>query len=63
MQPRLADTAEFRLFHLREEVDHYAKTTGMELRSILMSSADERLISMGNLRNYCEQYTIASSGV
>ena len=37
--PRLADTgAEFGLFHLQREVDHYAKTTGSEPRSILMSS-------------------------
>ena len=34
--PRLADTAELRLFH-PQKADHYAKTTG---RSILMSSAD-----------------------
>ena len=34
--PRLADTAERDYFTLRE-VDHYAKTTGRELRSILTS--------------------------
>ena len=32
-------------------------------RSILMSSADELPISMGNSFHYCEQYTRASSGV
>ena len=32
-------------------------------QSILMSSADELPISMGNSCNYCEQYTRASSGV
>ena len=37
--PRLADTAERDYFTLRE-ADHYAKTTGREPRSILMSSAD-----------------------
>ena len=36
---RLADTAEQDYFTLRE-ADHYAKTTGKEPRSILMSSAD-----------------------
>ena len=36
---RLADTAERDYFTL-EEADHYAKTTGGEPRSILMSSAD-----------------------
>ena len=38
--PRLADTAERGLFHPQREADHYAKTTGKEPRSILMSSAD-----------------------
>ena len=38
--PRLADTAEWDYFTLRGEADHYAKTTGSEPRSILMSSAD-----------------------
>ena len=28
------------LFHPQREADHYAKTTGSEPRSILMSSAD-----------------------
>ena len=38
--PRLADTAERDYFTLRERLHHYAKTTGREPRSILMSSAD-----------------------
>ena len=38
--PRLADTAERDYFTLREEADHYAKTTGRNPESILMSSAD-----------------------
>ena len=39
--PRLADTAERDYFTLRERLaDHYAKTTGRNSRSILMSSAD-----------------------
>ena len=38
--PRLADTAERDYFTLRERLDHYAKTTGRNPRSILMSSAD-----------------------
>ena len=38
--PRLADTADLGLFHPQREADHYAKTTGSEPRSILMSSAD-----------------------
>ena len=37
--PKLADTAEQDYFTLRE-ADHYAKTTGRNFRSILMSSAD-----------------------
>ena len=37
--PRLADTAEQDYFTLRE-ADHYAKTTGRNPESILMSSAD-----------------------
>ncbi|HHU7014319.1 TPA: lysis system o-spanin lipoprotein Rz1 [Escherichia coli] len=36
------------------------KNNCREPRSILMNSADELPISMGN---YCEQYTRASSGV
>ena len=32
--PRLADTAERGLFHPQREADHYAKTTGRNLRSI-----------------------------
>ena len=59
MASRLADTAERDYFTLRE-ADHYAKTTA-ELRSILMSSADRVAHIDGNLRNYCEQYTRASS--
>ena len=38
--PRLADTAERGLFHPQREADHYAKTTGRNPGSILMSSAD-----------------------
>ena len=38
--PRLADTAERDYFTLRERLINYAKTTGREPRSILMSSAD-----------------------
>ena len=38
--PRLADTAERDYFTLREEADHYAKTTWKEPRSILIGSAD-----------------------
>ena len=60
--PRLADTAERDYFTLRE-ADHYAKTTGSEPRSILMSSADRAAHIDGNSCNYCEQYTRASSGV
>ena len=37
--PRLADTAE-RIVHPQREADHYAKTTGRNPGSILMSSAD-----------------------
>ena len=37
--PRLADTAERDYFTLRE-ADHYAKTTGRNPGSVLMSSAD-----------------------
>ena len=44
--PRLADTAEQDYFTL--EADHYAKTTGKNPESILMSSADRVAISMGN---------------
>ena len=36
--PRLADTGWTGLFHPQREADHYAKTTGREPRSILMSS-------------------------
>ena len=39
--PRLADTAERGLFYPQREADHYAKTTGSEPRSILMSSAEQ----------------------
>ena len=38
--PRLADTAERGLLHPQREADHYAKTTGRNLQSILMSSVD-----------------------
>ena len=38
--PRLADTAGTGLFLPQREADHYAKTTGRNSRSILMSSAD-----------------------
>ena len=37
------------------------KNNWKEPRSILMSSADELPISMGNSCNYCEQYTRASA--
>ena len=49
-------------FTLRE-ADHYAKTTGRNPRSILMSSADRVAHIDGQLMQYCEQYTRASSGV
>ena len=39
--PRLADTPLKGLFHPQREADHYAKTTGREPRSILMSSEIE----------------------
>ena len=58
--PRLADTAERDYFTLRE-ADHYAKTTGRN-QSILMSSADRVAHIDGQLMQYCEQYTRASSG-
>ena len=54
---RLADTAEQDYFTLREKADHYAKTTGREPRSILMSSADRVAHIDGQLGYYCEQYT------
>ena len=38
--PRLADNWANGLFHPQREADHYAKTTGREPRSILMSSVD-----------------------
>ena len=49
------------LFHPQREADHYAKTTGREPRSILMS-IDRVAYTMGNSCN-TEQYTRASSGV
>ena len=57
--PRLADTAERSYFTLRERLI-YAKTTGRN-PSILMSSANELPISMGNSCN-CVSNTRASSG-
>ena len=44
------------LFHLRE-ADHLCKNNWKEPRSILMSSADRALISMGNSCNYCIIHT------
>ena len=44
------------------EADHYAKTTGRN-PSILMSSADRVAHIDGQLMQYCEQYTRASSGL
>ena len=38
--PPRSDTAASGLFHPQREADHYAKTTGRNPRSILMSSAD-----------------------
>ena len=32
-------------------------------QAYINEQADRAFISMGNLRNYCEQYTRASSGV
>ena len=62
--PRLADTAEWDYFTLRE-ADHYAKTTGRgnPVKHINELVQIELPISMGNSCNYCEQYTRASSGV
>ena len=57
MQPPDWQTPLNGLFHLRERLDHYAKTTE-EPRSILMSSADRVAHIMGQLMHYCEQYTI-----
>ena len=51
------------LFHPQREADHYAKTTGRNPEVILMSSVDRVAHIDGNLCNYCEQYTRASSGV
>lgn len=48
------------LFPLSERGLSLCKNNCREPRSILMNSADELPISMGN---YCEQYTRASSGV
>ena len=59
--PRLTDTAERDYFTLRERLITLCKNNWKEPRSILMSSADELPISMGNSCNYCEQYTRASS--
>ena len=62
--PRLADTAERDFYFTSERKVSYAKTTGKEPRSILMSSADRVAHIDGQLScNYCEQYTRASSGV
>ena len=49
------------LFHPQREADHYAKTTGRNLRSILMSSVD-RVAHIDATHNYCDN-TRASSGV
>ena len=46
----------------QREADHYANNW-KEPRSILMSSADRVAHIDGQLCNYCEQYTRASSGV
>ena len=51
--PRLADTAERDYFTLRERLITM-QNNWKEPRSILMSSAEESLISMGNSCNYCE---------
>ena len=53
-------TAELDYFTLRERLITMQKQLE---QSILMSSADELPLSMGNSCNYCEQYTRASSGV
>ena len=47
------------LFHPQREADHYARATGKEPRSILMSSADRVAHIDGQLVQYCEQYTRA----
>ena len=60
--PRLADTAERDYFTLRERLITMQKTTGRN-PSILMSSADRVAHIDGQLMQYCEQYTRASSGV
>ena len=58
--PRLADTAERDYFTLRERLITMQKQLE-GTRSILMSSADRVAID-GQLVQYCEQYTRASSG-
>ena len=56
-------TVERDYFTLRERADHYAKTTGRNSRSILMSSADRVAHIDGQLMQLLQQYTQASSGV
>ena len=58
-------TGEYRwtgLFHPQREADHYAKTTGRNPESILLTVQIELPISMNSSREY-EQYTRATSGV
>ena len=45
-----------------EEADHYAKQLE-GTQKYINEQVIERLLSMGNSCNYCEQYTRASSGV
>ena len=60
--PRLADTAERDYFTLRERLITI-KQLEANLWSILMSSVDRAAHRWATWRNYCEQYTRASSGV
>ena len=61
--PWLADTAERDYFTLREAADHYAKTTGRNSRSILMSSADRAAHIDGQLMQLLWAIHTRPSGV
>ena len=60
--PRLADTAEWDYFTLRERLITMQKQLE-GTQKYINEQQIELPISMGNLCNYCEQYTRASSGV
>ena len=59
--PRLADTAEWDYFTLRERLITMQKNN-WRTQKYINEQVDRAALSMGNSCNYCEQYTRASSG-